>query len=373
MQFKEYTKILIREFTNSLWALIKMRKRLLQMNSMKKFSQIFILSALALSLSSGQSYSQSKDKEFLSKDKEFLATQKNRLWEVGGHLASGDILFAKNALINEATIKGVSETESFLRKYFPTVELNLDLHNNNNNGGLLLLIPLVSENVENTVFMQSSVFRKEKRTTVNIGLGYRRLEFDNKLLLGINAFYDREFPYHHQRASLGFEVRTTVGELNANLYRGLTGTKTGEKSLNEKGLGGFDIEAGIPLPYINWTKLFVREFSWKSEVSGVKDITGTDLSLRAAIPIIPGFAIEAVHRNYDRKQNGRTKRYENFVKLTYNITFGLDERGKNKKSWFSSTAYNLGSMEDRRFDKVRRENLIRKQITAPGTLTVSAI
>ena len=36
---------------------------------------------------------------------------------------------------------------------------------------------------------------------------------DDKLLLGVNTFYDQEFPYRHGRASLGLEARTTVGEV----------------------------------------------------------------------------------------------------------------------------------------------------------------
>jgi hypothetical protein len=35
--------------------------------------------------------------------------------------------------------------------------------------------------------------------------------------------------------------------------------------------------------------------------------------------------------------------------------------------WFSDTAYKLESMEDRRYEKVRRENIIVKQIGAGFT------
>jgi hypothetical protein len=39
---------------------------------------------------------------------------------------------------------------------------------------------------------------------------------------------------------------------------------------------------------------------------------------------------------------------------------------KPTQPWFSETAYKLASMEDRRYEKVRRENLIIKQKKSNG-------
>ena len=36
-------------------------------------------------------------------------------------------------------------------------------------------------------------------------------------------------------------------------------------------------------------------------------------------------------------------------------------KAKSSQAWFSDKAYSLDSMENRRYDKVRRENLIVKQ------------
>jgi adhesin/invasin len=41
-------------------------------------------------------------------------------------------------------------------------------------------------------------------------------------MLGVNAFYDHEFPYDHGRYSIGLEARSTVGEVNANMYQATT-------------------------------------------------------------------------------------------------------------------------------------------------------
>ena len=65
------------------------------------------------------------------------------------------------------------------------------------------------EDIENTIFTQVSAFYTDNRTTLNAGLGYRRLVSDNTLMLGVNAFYDHEFPYDHGRYSIGLEARST--------------------------------------------------------------------------------------------------------------------------------------------------------------------
>lgn len=50
---------------------------------------------------------------------------------------------------------------------------------------------------------------------------------------------------------------------------------------------------------------------------------------------------------------------EDFLRITYNV---MDFNAtKPIQPWFSETAYQLASMEDRRYEKVRRENLIIKQ------------
>lgn len=225
---------------------------------------------------------------------------------------------------------------------------------NKTQSGLLIVAPLSDpKDVKNTFFTQDSIYHKDGRTTVNLGLGYRRLEMDNKLMLGINAFYDREFPYDNSRTSLGLEARTTVGEVNFNQYWGMSGWKNAANSYQEKSLGGTDLELGLPLPYMNWAKAYGRGFIWRG-VDGASDLKGHDVSLRAQVPILPGLAIEGGRRNF----NGNTPD-ENFLRVSYNL---MDmNAAKPSQPWFSEKAYSLDSMESRRYDKVRLENLIIKQ------------
>lgn len=261
------------------------------------------------------------------------------------------IVDSKSFLNKEAV--GVSK--SFLEKYFPTVELQLDLFDHNKTqSGILIVSPLSDpKDIKNTFFTQDSIYHKDDRTTVNLGLGYRRLELDNKLLLGINTFYDHEFPYAHSRTSIGLEARTTVGEINFNQYWGTSGWRTAKNSVQERSLGGTDLEFGLPLPYMNWAKVYGRGFIWYGE-EGANDIKGTDISLRAQGALIQGLAIEAGRRTYSNSLPD-----ENFLRINLNIS---DIAAiKPSQPFFAEKAYSLDSMENRRFDKVRRENLIVKQ------------
>ena len=272
-----------------------------------------------------------------------------------------------DALVNQAESyaneKGVGIAKSFLEKYFPTVELQVDMFDTKKTtSGILIVAPLSDpSDVKNTFFTQDSVYHNDNRTTVNLGLGYRRLEMDNKLLLGVNAFYDHEFPYEHGRTSIGLEARTTIGEVNFNQYFAATGWRAAKGSNQEHAVGGTDLEIGLPLPYMNWAKLYGRGFIWYGE-EGAADLKGGDISLRAQVPGIPGFSVEGGRRLFS------TSGYsdESFLRVNLNVTdlYAL----KTTQPLFSDRAYSFDSMENQRYAKVRRENLILKQ--TKGTLGI---
>ncbi len=265
-----------------------------------------------------------------------------------------------DALVNQAESyaneKGVGVAKSFLEKYFPTVELQVDMFDTKKTtSGVLIVVPLSDpKDIKNTFFMQDSVYHNDNRTTVNLGLGYRRLEMDNKLLLGVNAFYDHEFPYDHGRTSIGLEARTTIGEVNFNQYFATTDWKTAKGTNQERALGGTDLEVGLPLPYMNWAKLYGRGFIWYGE-DNTKDLKGGDISLRAQVPGIPGLSVEGGRRLFST--SGYTD--ESFLRVNLNVTdlYAL----KTTQPLFSDRAYSFDSMENQRYAKVRRENLIIKQ------------
>ena len=217
---------------------------------------------------------------------------------------------------------------------------------------LLLVRPLYeSEDKIHTTFTQMSVFSQGNRTTGNFGLGYRQLVADKKILLGTNAFYDYEFPYGNQRASVGGEARSSVGELNVNYYVGTSGWVNAANGMQEKSLGGYNAELGVALPYMPTTQLRANTFSWTGTY-GLPNTNGNQFSITGAIWY--GLNLDVGRINY----NNGAMPSSNYAKLMW--IFGGDISQNKKQFRFINQPYLLENMEDRRYEKVRRENLIVK-------------
>ena len=88
-------------------------------------------------------------------------------------IAAGDIEGAQSQVIEAATDQGVGFTQTFLEKYFPTVEISFSSKEGQKpTTGILVVAPLSDqEDIENTLFTQVSAFYTDNRTTLNAGLG----------------------------------------------------------------------------------------------------------------------------------------------------------------------------------------------------------
>ena len=270
-------------------------------------------------------------------------------------LISTLLVFGLSAHAADIKNKFMNNFNSYLNdglgQLFPTSEVSLSSGTTNEvTGSILVVKPLsdINDN-ENILFTQGSLFLSDNsRETLNLGIGKRKLVNNDTLLIGANLFYDHELDYDHQRASLGIEAISSVGSFRLNQYYGLSGWTTGLDNVQEKALNGQDIEVGAPLPYLPWTNFSYRSFQWDG-ASGAADLKGDEISLEAKIP--GGLNIEVGKRSND----GVTEDNE-FLKLTWTCC------NKNQKEIsISDTAYNLTSVADQKFAKVRRQNLIVKQ------------
>jgi len=299
------------------------------------------------------------------------SNEQSKMVELGRYLAEADIDGLADTLVDSAAQEAVGVSTSYLEKYFKSVELTFTTAGSLKSASkpsfeILVVAPLSDEeDIFNTYFTQLGAAYSDNRTTLNLGLGYRKLSDNKYVLMGVNAFYDHEIQYTHGRASLGGEYRTTVGEMNFNYYRATTDWQKGKDNFREHALDGHDVEAGVPLPYMNWATIFVKHSKWGSEISGAKDLTVNEVQLRAQIPVFPGFEIEA-----GRKYNGgAATNNENYLSFSYDLVKAFSEKPK-ENVWISDYAYKLASMEDRRYEKVRRENKIIKQKKRTGSVTV---
>ena len=256
-----------------------------------------------------------------------------------------------NKVTNNLTNSLNEHFTSGLGKIFPTAEVTLSSGKTQKvKGNVLVVSPLSDINdTKNVTFTQGSIYLSNDDTeTFNLGVGQRKLLDNENLMLGANLFLDHELSSNHRRASFGVEAITSVGSLRANQYYGISGWKLVD-DIQEKALDGHDFEVGAPLPYLPWANFYLRTFEWEG-ASGAADLKGDEMSLEAKLPF--GLNVEVGKRSND----GNTKDRK-FLNLTWTCCNKKDEPNFG----ISDKAYNLTSVADQRFQKVRRQNLIVKQ------------
>ncbi|MFC1666339.1 inverse autotransporter beta domain-containing protein [Candidatus Omnitrophota bacterium] len=113
---------------------------------------------------------------------------------------------------------------------------------------------------QNTVFIHPRYSLQSEESAYNLGLGYRKLSHDNSVLLGTNTYFDFEDDDQHYRIGVGFEAFINQIELRTNTYIGLSPRRLIEETsatrVYEKAVDGIDGEIGLPLPYMNWIKVY---------------------------------------------------------------------------------------------------------------------
>ena len=100
-----------------------------------------------------------------------------------------------------------SSIENFLDGNFKDTDFSIKSKEGNKPEiGILTFKPL-NDTDNGLTFFQGSFFTHDgDRETLNLGFGKRILSDDESFLFGLNAFYDHELDYDHQRASIGMKL-----------------------------------------------------------------------------------------------------------------------------------------------------------------------
>jgi hypothetical protein len=215
--------------------------------------------------------------------------------------------------------------------------------------GILTFKPL-NDTDEGLTFFQGSFFTHDggDRNTLNLGLGKRILSNDESVMFGLNAFYDHEIDYDHQRASIGGEIKSSILELSTNHYFAISNEVTGKNNIKEEVADGYDLEFGAHVPYIPTAKMYAKIFEY--DIPGGSDYEGVEYSSNIGIPN-SGMNFEVGFKDYGN--NG----YED--QWFFNLTFSLNKMNPNK-NFVSDQAFERVSMKNKKYEKVRRENIIVK-------------
>ncbi len=150
--------------------------------------------------------------------------------------------------ISQISNKANQQIEQWLNQFgHAQVSLSTDKKFTLEGSSADLLIPLY-DSEKNLVFSQTSYHRKDSRSQLNQGVGYRH--FTDQFMVGLNAFYDYDLSRYHGRFGIGAEVWRDYFKLSANHYHRLSNWRTSDDVMdyNERPANGWDIRTEGYLP-----------------------------------------------------------------------------------------------------------------------------
>ena len=205
------------------------------------------------------------------------------------------------------------------------------------------------ENPNTFVFNQTSLVNYAGRTTLNFGLGLRRINDDDTNIIGGNVFYDYELGSEHRRLGAGLEYFTYDLQFRANTYRALTG-ELEYNDVYERAMSGQDVKITYRLPFIENADLSYLYSRWY--VPGGTSETQNSLSISAQLaPSLTGSYSAA------RSEDGGITHN---VSLRYSIALG----GPKETTLPKLDSEISKSVRHMMYIPVQRENRIRK--TSPS-------
>jgi adhesin/invasin len=252
---------------------------------------------------------------------------------------------------------------ALLSPNFDTVEVSTNLKEGDSTVDIGVL-KAFGDNPNSFLFNQINLNRYNKRTTLNLGFGYRRLNADETWMGGVNAFYDHEFPNDHKRNGVGFEVVSSVLESRVNSYNGTTGYIKDKSGTDSKVLDGRDMGFKVALPYLPGMMFGMNAVQWKG-IDGLKDQKMRKYSLGGSLS--DNLSVSYVRTDY----KDAAKKDIDSISLNYTWAFGQEKHVRPTLFTLSDKAYEFKKLGAERYDLVKRENnLVKKK---SGTLTVTGI
>jgi len=241
---------------------------------------------------------------------------------------------------------------ALLSPNFDTVKVSTNLKEGNSSVDIGVL-KAYGDNRNSFLFNQLNLNRFDNRTTLNIGLGYRRLNADETWMAGINAFYDHEFPDNHKRNGVGFELISSVFETRVNSYNGTTSYIKDKSGTDSKALDGRDMGFKVALPYLPGMMFGMNAVQWKG-IDDMKDVKSTKYTLGGNLS--DNLSISYERHDY---KSAATKDTDS-VNLNYTWRFGQEKSVRPTLFTFADKAYEFKKLGSERYDLVKRENRIAK-------------
>ena len=130
-------------------------------------------------------------------------------------------------------------------------------------------------------------------TTLNVGVGYRRISKDDRRLYGAHLFYDHRFLRHHDRLSGGLEYMSGESEFRFNWYGSASDERVLDANLHtlERVANGYTLEYGKTFKNARWARVYVEGYHWNQERQADKNglRVGSELQLTPRVSFDMGY------------------------------------------------------------------------------------
>ena len=143
-------------------------------------------------------------------------------------------------------------------------------------------------------FTQQRISRaSDSGTTLNVGVGYRRISKDDRRLYGAHLFYDHRFLRHHDRLSGGLEYMSGESEFRFNWYGSASDERVLDSNLHtlERVANGYTLEYGKTFKNARWARVYVEGYHWNQERQADKNglRVGSELQLTPRVSVDMGY------------------------------------------------------------------------------------
>lgn len=143
-------------------------------------------------------------------------------------------------------------------------------------------------------FTQQRISRaSDTGTTLNVGVGYRRISKDDRRLYGAHLFYDHRFLNRHDRLSAGLEYMSGESEFRFNWYGSASDERVLDANLHtlERVFNGYTLEYGKTFKNARWARVYVEGYHWNQDRQADKNglRIGSEMQLTPRVSVDMGY------------------------------------------------------------------------------------
>ena len=143
-------------------------------------------------------------------------------------------------------------------------------------------------------FTQQRISRaSDTGTTLNVGVGYRRISKDDRRLYGAHLFYDHRFLNRHDRLSAGLEYMSGESEFRFNWYASASDERVLDANLHtlERVSNGYTLEYGKTFKNARWARVYVEGYHWNQDRQADKNglRIGSEMQLTPRVSVDMGY------------------------------------------------------------------------------------